>query len=158
MRISEKGLRLLMQWEGFRPSAYDDGAGYPTIGVGHKLRPEEAQAGAVNIGGQAVPYAGGITEPQAEALLRQDLAMVEAAVNSQVAKALSQNQFDALVSLAFNVGVGAFSRSTLLRLINAGRLDAVPNEFMRWVYAGQKKVPGLVRRREMEVALWEGKL
>jgi lysozyme len=162
--MSQKGLALLMEWEGPRSKVYDDdgdgnpATGHPTIGVGHKLLPQEVQAGAVFIGGQMVPYQNGLTVPQEQALLQQDLASTEAAVNTHVARALTQDQYDALVCLAFNVGVNAFCRSTLLRLINAGRLDLVPAEFMRWVFSGGQKVQGLINRRTNEVALWEGRL
>ena len=66
-----------------------------------------------------------------------------------------QSQFGALVSFAFNVGIAAFSRSTLLARLNRGHYSAVPGELRRWAHANGKKLPGLVRRREAEIRLWE---
>jgi lysozyme len=97
-----------------------------------------------------------ISAPEAEAILRRDLAGFEAAVASMVKQMLTQTQFGALVSFAYNCGVGALQTSTLLKRVNAGAFDAVPAELMKWTKAKGKELPGLARRRRAEAALWRG--
>jgi lysozyme len=95
-----------------------------------------------------------ISAPEAEELLRKDLVRFEKAVGAGVRVPFSQNQYDALVSLAFNIGVGAFSRSTLLRLLNAGKHTEAADQFLRWNKAGGKELKGLTTRRKDERALY----
>lgn len=149
MKISDHGLRLLKEWEGCKLQKYRDAGGKWTIGVGHLLTKEEL------IGGK---YDDGITMDEALSLLAADLKPAEAAVNGAVAVDLYQYQFDALVSFVFNVGVGAFRKSTLLKRLNAGRYEEVPTELRKWVRAGGKRCVGLAHRREKEIALWQGNL
>ena len=154
MKMSENGRELLARWEGVRTQVYKDSAGLPTIGVGHLLTEGESHCGKIVIGGVAVAYDGGLSEAQVLALLGLDLTRFEDAVNSAVTVVLNQNQFDALVSFSFNVGVGAFEKSTLLRVLNQGRYNEVPDQLRRWVKAGGQTVEGLVSRRENEIRLW----
>ena len=98
----------------------------------------------------------GITQDQALDLLEQDLRIAERAVNDSVKVPLNQNQFDALVSFVFNVGTGAFRNSTLLRMLNEGQYDQVPNQMRRWNRSGNRIVNGLINRREKEIKLWNG--
>jgi lysozyme len=158
MQMSQHGIDLLTQWEGFELNVYNDSAGLPTIGVGHLLTRSELTSGKIIIGGVPVKYSGGITQQQAETLLGQDLGPTEAAVNGGVKVTLSQNQFDALTSFTFNVGVGAFTASTLLRLLNQGQYAQVPEQLMRWTRAGGRVVQGLVNRRQNEIKLWNGQV
>jgi|SoiMethySBSTD1v2_1073268.scaffolds.fasta_scaffold83106_3 lysozyme len=158
MKMSEHGQQLLMQWEGFKPKVYKDSAGLDTIGVGHLLTPQERSSGAIDIGGASVAYASGLSQQQVCDLLAQDLTRYETAVQDKVGNGLEQNQFDALVSFCFNVGIGAFGNSTVLKCINAGSLADVPDELRRWTTAGGKVVQGLANRRENEVKLWMGVL
>lgn len=137
MTISEKGLALIREFEGFKPFAYRDSAGLWTIGVGHKLKPGER-------------YPIGITEVQAEALLKQDAATAEGDVNRLVKVVLTQNQFDALVSWTYNLGGGSLEHSTLLRLLNEGDYAGAADQFPLWDHAGSKVSEGLLRRREAE--------
>ncbi len=137
MKMSENGRELLARWEGVRTQVYKDSAGLPTIGVGHLLTEGESHCGKIVIGGVAVAYDGGLSEAQVLALLGQDLTRFEDAVNSAVTVVLNQNQFDALVSFSFNVGVGAFEKSTLLRVLNQGRYNEVPDQLRRWIKAAQ---------------------
>jgi lysozyme len=153
-QMSDNGKRLLAQWEGIRLEVYNDVAGVPTIGVGHKLTPQELSSGLLQIGNNAVAYADGITQQQAMDLLGQDLVPYEKAVNSFVMVPLNQNQFDALVSFAFNVGLSAFHGSTLLKVLNQGGYDQVPAQLLRWTHADGEVVPGLVTRRKNEIELW----
>jgi lysozyme len=138
-KISKTGLDLIKQFEGFSPTVYICPAGYPTIGYGHVVKPQEREQ-----------FAGGITPEQAEALLRQDVQTAERTVLRLISVPLTQGQFDALVSFTFNLGAGALQRSTLRSKVNRGDHAAVPAEFRKWVWAGGRKLEGLVRRRELE--------
>jgi len=156
MQISQNARKLLAQWEGVRNAVYDDAAGLPTIGVGHLLTQDELDSGTIEINGQVVEYRHGLSDQQVLDLLSQDLVGFVKAVDKAVQVPLSQNQFDALVSFAFNVGTGAFEKSTLLKVLNQGQYDQVPGQLRRWVKADGKTVDGLVNRREKEIALWNG--
>lgn len=90
------------------------------------------------------------------ALMGQDLERFERVVDELVTVVLAQHQFDALVCFSFNVGSWSFRNSSLLRLLNQGRYDAVPEQLARWVKADGKTVPGLVNRRMNEAKLWNG--
>jgi len=142
MHISETGLALIRQAEGLRLSAYRCPAGIPTIGYGSTAGVKLGQA---------------ITAERAEQLLGEDVRQFEAAVSRLVKVPLTQGQFDALVSFAFNLGAKALGDSTLLRLLNAGDYSGAAAQFDRWVYASGKKLSGLVKRRAAERALFEGK-
>ena len=141
MHISEAGLALIRQFEGLRLSAYRCPAGIATIGYG-------STAGVQM--GQTIPA------ERAEELLREDVRQFEAAVSRLVKVPLTQDQFDALTSFAFNLGTKALEKSTLLRLLNAGDYSGAAAQFDRWVYASGKKLSGLVKRRAAERALFEG--
>lgn len=154
MDISEKGIDFIKEVEGFKNRVYKDSAGLPTIGVGHLLTQDELTSGKILISYQSVRYKDGLTDDQVEQLLRQDLQRFVKAVNDAVRVRLTQNEFDALVSFAFNVGVGAFKSSTLLKRVNAVRKDKVPYELSRWVYSGGERIPGLINRRNKEAELW----
>ena len=158
MEISDKGLGLLRTWEGYKNHRYVDSAGYPSIGVGHKILPQEAARGVIYINRIGVPYANGLTDKQVLALLHQDLRPAESAVNLCVKVHLTQNQFDALVAFTFNEGDHAFATSTLVKLLNQGDYNSVPDQLRRWVTAHGVKLQGLVNRRENEVKLWLGQL
>jgi lysozyme len=140
MRISDAGIGLIKEFEGFSPVPYLCPAGKLTIGYGHT--------------GNDFSRLDSVTIKRAEEILRGDLKWAEAAVNKWVEQPLNQWQFDALCSLIYNIGVDAFRKSTLLRVLNAGRHDEVPAQFLRWVYAGGKVMPGLVRRRQQEAEMW----
>lgn len=126
-----EGLRL----EAYLPTPND----VWTIGYGHT---STAKKGMV------------ISEEQAEALLRKDIAWVEDAINKNVVVPLNQNQYDALASLIYNIGAGAFSKSTLLRLLNTGDYEGAANQFPRWNKQKGKVLKGLTRRREEERQLF----
>ena len=152
--VSEAGLRHLMRSEGFRNKAYKDVAGYPTIGVGHLLTSQEKRTGTIVINGRAVSYKNGLTDEQVKDLLAQDVKKYEKVVSDSVKVPLTQGQFDALVSFSYNVGPNAFKKSNLLRVLNQGKYNQVPNEMRKWVKAGGRTVKGLKNRREAEIALW----
>lgn len=157
MRVGQAGKQLFKEWEGLRTHVYLDSGGEPTIGIGHLLTRDERASGRIWINGQPVRYANGLTEKQCWDLLDQDLDIAESAVNDRVIVPLTQNQFDALVSFAFNVGAEAFRKSTLVRVLNQGQYDQVPTQLRRWVRDNGSVVPGLVNRREKEVSLWNEK-
>ena len=141
MNISDAGLRLIKQCEGFRSHVYRDLTGHPTIGYGHKLTPGEA-------------FPAGVTQQTAEALLERDVQTTEAEVASLVKVQLTQGQIDALVDFTFNLGSGRLAGSTLLRLLNAGEHDAAGAQLLRWDYADGKPNADLHARRLAELALW----
>jgi lysozyme len=95
-----------------------------------------------------------ISHAEAEALLRRDLERFERVVDATITVPLNDNQFAALVSFAFNVGVDAFAKSTLRKKLNAGQYDAVPGELMKWVSSKGKRMDGLVNRRAAEIGTW----
>lgn len=139
MKTSEQGLALIRKYEGFSSTPYRCPAGKLTIGYGH----------VILAGENFQP----LSEAKAEELLARDVASTEQAVSRLAAVPLRQNQFDALVSFAYNVGTEAFEKSTLLRYLNAGN-PAAADEFNRWVYAKGQKLPGLVARRAAETGLF----
>ena len=141
--ITQAGLDLIKQFEGFSPTVYICPAGYPTIGYGHVVKPHEQEA-----------FVSGITPDPAEALLCQDVQTAERAVLHLITVPLTDGQLDALVSFTFNLGASALQRSTLRRRVNRGDHAAVPAEFRKWVWAGGRKLQGLVRRRGVEAALY----
>lgn len=138
-RINAAGLELIKTYEGLALRSYRCAAGRWTVGYGHT---------ATALPGQE------IDEHKADELLQADLRGFEKAVAELVQVPLNDNQFAALVSLAFNIGVAALARSTLIKLLNAGDLDKVPAEFLRWTKVGTLELPGLVRRRTAEAQLW----
>lgn len=149
MKISDHGLRLLKEWEGCKLQKYRDAGGKWTIGVGHLLTKEELMGGK---------YDDDITMDEALSILAADLHPVERHVSCLVSVPIRQHEFDALVSFVFNVGMGAFRKSTLLNKLNAGRYEEVPQELRKWVRVGGKRCLGLAHRREQEIALWKGEL
>jgi GH24 family phage-related lysozyme (muramidase) len=134
---------LIKTFEGFSPTVYICPAGYPTIGYRHVVKTQEREQ-----------FADGITPEQAEVLLRQDVQTAERAVLHLITVPLTDGQFDALVSFTFNLGAGALQRSTLRRKVNCGDHAAVPAEFGQWVWAGGRRLEGLMRRREVEANLY----
>jgi GH24 family phage-related lysozyme (muramidase) len=145
-KLSDAGARLIAEFEGFRSELYNDPADHCTIGYGHLVH-----RGPID-GSESAEFKKGITRKRALELLQKDAGAAAGAVNDGVKVPLSQQQFDALVSFVFNVGSGAFAESTLLRLLNEGRYDAVPEQLDRWVKADGKTLEGLVRRRKAEGA------
>lgn len=146
--LSASGARLIAQFEGFSAKLYDDPAGHCTIGFGHLVH-----HGPIN-GSEPEAFRQGITRTEARRLLREDARPAGDAVNDLVKVSLSQQQFDALTSFVYNLGEGNLVASQLLRRLNAGEYDAVPEELAKWVHAGGKELPGLVKRRQVEGVLF----
>lgn len=141
MNCSQRGLDLIKRYEGFSAMPYLCPAGYWTIGYGHLVRDKAA-------------WHAGIDAAAAERLLREDVGMAERAVCRLIGVPLRQTQFDALVSFTFNLGSGALQRSTLRRAVNRADHEAAVAEFARWVFAGGKRLSGLVARRKAEALLY----
>lgn len=139
MKTSQQGVDLIKAHEGFRLNAYLCPAGVPTIGYGHT---------------KDVKLGDKITSEQAEKFLIEDLVTAENEANKHNLN-INQNQFDALVSFIFNVGVGNFRKSTLLKRLKANPNDTdIEVQFNRWIYGGGKILPGLVKRRKAEAELY----
>ena len=145
MKTSKAGLDLIKQFESFRAAPYLCSAGVPTIGYGTTVYPNGIK---VKLSDQK------ITQQLAETFLQHHVNAIEKDVLSLVKVPLTQNQFDALVSFAYNVGLGAFRDSTLLKLLNSGDIDGTSKQFERWNKAGGKVSNGLTRRRNAEKALF----
>jgi lysozyme len=147
--VSTKGLDLIKSFEGLSLNAYLCSANVPTIGYGSTYYAND----------QKVKMGDKITKEQAEVLLRKTVRDFEQNVNALLnGVAVNQNQFDALVSFAFNLGTGALAKSTLLSKVKANPNDiTISREFDKWVNAGGKKSRGLVKRRRMEAELYFSK-
>ena len=147
-------LDLLVQLEGLSNKVYFDTANKKTIGVGHLLTPDELLTSKIKIRGKHIDYSLGLTTKQCHDLCRQDLERYCEAVEDSMEVDLTQNEFDALVMFCFNVGIDAFKKSTLLKLLNQGDYKSVPEQLMRWTKAGGKQSNGLINRRKAEIMLW----
>lgn len=135
------GLTLIKSFEGLSLEKYRDAVGKWTIGYGHLILPNEN-------------FPQALSKVEAEDLLRADLGTTERGIHRLVTVDLNQNQFDALVAFAFNVGLGNLQNSTLLRLLNQGQYQEAADQLPRWNKAGGKILAGLTRRRDAERALF----
>lgn len=141
--INQEGVNLIKEYEGLHLTPYRCPAGIWTIGYGHTRTVKSGMT---------------ITKNEADKLLSDDLQIVARIVQNLVKVPLDENQFAALVSFAFNVGIGNFENSTLLKLLNRGWYDQVPAQLMRWVKSNGEVLGGLSRRRAAEARLWNTKL
>jgi len=141
MKTSDVGRELIKEFEGCKQVAYQDSVGVWTIGYGHT---KDVYEGQLSI------------KKTCDRFLEEDLEEFEGYVDSYVKVSLTQNQFDALVAWTFNLGPGNLSESTMLKKLNAGDYDAVPDEMRRWNKAGGEVLNGLVRRRDAEANLFAG--
>lgn len=137
--INDDGIALIKEFEGLHLIPYLCPARIWTIGYGHTRTVRQGMR---------------ITPEQAEMLLAEDLSLFERGVSRMVTVPLSDNQFSALVCFSFNVGLGNFEFSTLLRLLNRGWYEQVPAQLMRWDHANGEVMGGLARRRAAEGRLW----
>ncbi len=141
--VNQAGVDLIRRFEGCRLDAYPDpGTGGDPWTIGY---------GATGPG-----IAPGVvwTQEEAEARLVEDIAQFAGAVERALTVPVSANEFAAMVALAFNIGAGAFKKSTLLRLVNDGHFEAAAEQFLRWNRAGGREMPGLTRRRQAERQLF----
>ena len=154
LRVSEAGVDLIKQFEGFEPKPKEDPAGHCTVGYGTLLHKGSCDGRPVE-----QPYNEGITKEVATKLLMVEAAQTAPVINAATSFPLNQNQYDALVSFVYNVGAGSFQRSTLAKRLAKGEFTEVPGELKKWTKAriGGKLVElrGLVRRRAAESALFQ---
>lgn len=143
MQISHNGLQLVKDSEGFEPKAYQDQVKKWTIGYGTTV-----------VDGQPVLAGMEATQAMAETWLAADMAATQTSINQSVKVPLSQNMFDGLCSLVYNIGTGNFQHSTLLRLLNQGNYKGAAAEFPNWDHAGGHVNTGLYARRLREQSLF----
>lgn len=136
---SPTAFQLIKKFEGLRLKAYYCSAGKATIGYGHTHNVKLGQV---------------ITEEQADEFLKTDVELVVNDLNALIKVSLNQNQADALISFVYNIGVGAFGASSMLKKINQNKLDEVPAQFLKWVYIKGKISKGLINRRKEEANLF----
>jgi lysozyme len=139
VKISEKGLELLKHYEGCELTAYRCSANVLTIGYGHTKGVTEDMV---------------ITQEEADQMLHDEMPEYEGYINDKVTVELNQDQFDAMVCWVYNLGSGNLSSSTLLKVLNDGDYDGVPEQMKRWNKAGGKVLNGLIKRRDSEAKLF----
>jgi lysozyme len=142
MEISQHGINLIKEFEGFVPKAYICPAGKLSIGYGHVIK-----------GGEKFPSSG-ISESEAQELLESDLEWVYEAIIDNVKVELRQCEFDALCSFIYNLGGTNFKKSTLLKFINQSDFERAAGQFIKWVNVNGKPSEGLKRRRLAEKQLF----
>lgn len=138
-----KAGRLVAKFEGFSPTVYRCQAGVRTIGYGHTHNVVDGQT---------------ITKEDALKLLMSDLSCLRKALSGLVHIDVTEGQFVALLSLVYNIGVGNFRKSTLLRELNAGRIKHASEQFSHWIYVKKQPNKGLMNRREKERAVFDGEV
>jgi lysozyme len=143
---------LIMAFEGWEPSPYDDPSGYCTVGFGHLLK--KSRCATIDLS----KYSRPLTKQQGAELLEADSRTARASVQRLVRRDLKDHEFGALSSFVFNVGKGQFSESALLRLLSEGHFAAASNEFGKWIVSKKRVLPGLISRRACEAALFRNQL
>ncbi len=146
MELCEDGLDLIKAQEGFRARAYRDATGVWTIGYGHT-----SMAGPPHVTPRME-----ISARQGEDIFHRDVTRFAEGVRKSLERDLTDRQFTALVSFAYNVGLANFRGSSVLRAVNDGDFEAVPRRLSLWVKAGGRTLPGLIKRRAAEAALFAG--
>lgn len=143
--LSEAGINFIELWEDLKLKAYPDSKGLPTIGIGTTRYPD----------GTKVKLGDTCTKAQAYEWFRFDIARFEAFVNRVIKVPLNQNQFDALVSLVYNIGETNFTAGSVDDKLNANQIEAALQTWLKYVYSGGRKIDGLVNRRNAEVKLFK---
>ena len=141
--LSDVGIDLIVEFEGLRLSPYEDSSNYASIGIGHLIRKSPVLDTDLPI-----------TKPEAYDLFRKDSSIAQWSVNAYVTAPITQNQFDALVCFTFNVGSGNFRLSSVLTTVNESQFASVPQHLALYNESGGKVLPGLIRRRAAESALF----
>jgi lysozyme len=139
--ISPGGLSLIRSFESFSPTFYVCAGGYKSIAYGHVVKPGEV-------------FNLPLSPENGEIILLKDVGVAERAISRLIHVPLSQNQWDSLTSWTFNLGSGSLERSTLRAVINRQEYDEAPDQIKKWIYAGGRKLRGLVIRREIEARLF----
>lgn len=144
--ISSKGIHdFIKAAEGLKLKPYICAGGYATVGYGHRLYPPFNMEEYIDL-------------EQAEHYFIEDIWRIEQSILRNLAVKLKNHQFDALVSFVFNVGGASFQRSQLRSKINREEFDEAAEEFMKWIYAGGRKLKGLITRRTFEAGVFAGKI
>jgi len=143
-QVNQAGINLIKEFEGFRRNAYLCPANKPTIGYGNTVYPD----------GRKVKLGDTISPKEAEELLQITVDNFAKECDRLITVPVNDNQFSALVSFTFNVGVTAFRGSTLLRVLNQGNYQETANQFLKWNKVGNRVVEGLIRRRQAERKLF----
>jgi lysozyme len=148
MVVSETGKQLIRTCEGVKQNAYLDSVGVPTIGWGSTFMPN----------GERVKIGDYLSLADCNTLLDAACKQRDGELNKLLGGTiLTQNQYDALFDFMYNLGVGNLASSTLLKKVLASPSDAtIPDEFKKWIHAGASILPGLVKRRGLEISLWTG--
>jgi len=160
--LSKNAIDILASpnFENNKLKAYPDEGGKMTIGIGHLLTFKELNTGMIEIGAELVNWKNGITEQQSKTLCIQDMVDYEKAVNNYVNVELTQNQYDSLVFLCFNIGVNGFKDSTVVKMLNSKQYNKVPDAMRMWNKVSKNGVlvvsQGLINRREKEIKIWNG--
>lgn len=139
--VSAVAAAAICGFEGYREYAYKDSVGVPTIGYGTT---------------KGVKMGDKTNRQEAKAFLVRDASAIAKQMQSLIKVPLYQHEWDSLVSLVYNIGIGNFKKSTLLKKLNAGDYSGACSQLKRWVYAGGRKLPGLVKRREAEYKMCMG--
>ena len=142
MQISQEGLALIKKFEGCELEAYKCPAGVWTIGYGHTKDVKEGDK---------------INKDEANYLLQEEMIEYESYINDMVDVDLNQSQYDSMCAWVYNLGPSNLGSSTMLRVLNEGKYDEVPQQMKRWNKANGEVLTGLIRRREAEALLFEGK-
>lgn len=147
MNLTQDAIDLIKHFEGYYSKAYKCPANIPTIGIGTIRYPN----------GAPVQLGDTCTEEQAEAWLRDELGECEKYIQKLVTAPINDEQYSALACLIYNIGAGGFSHSTLLKKLNYQKYEEAADQFLAWVKANGKTLPGLERRRRAERNLFIGK-
>ena len=148
MKLDLNGYKLIQKFEGCKLNAYQDSIGIWTIGYGNITYEN----------GNKVKKGDKITQQRAEELFKYFADRFASNIDTKITKEVTQNQFNAIVSLSYNIGLGNFSGSTLLKKINKDSNDkTIRNEFLKWRFAGEKELKGLINRRKEESELYFSK-
>jgi len=146
VKIDNAGIELITQWEGLKLKPYLCSAGVPTIGYGSTRYEDGTKVKLTD---------KDITKERAIELFKNTIKTYEREVDAYCRDDINQNQFNALVSFAYNLGCNALKNSTLLKKVNNNPSDvSIKNEFMKWIYVGKKPLKGLVNRRTAEVKMY----
>lgn len=144
MKVSEYGLALVKHFEGCRLHPYLDAVHLWTIGWGRRISDSAVKQ-----------YWNGVSQDQADKWFNDDIQGFALGVTKLLQKPVEQHEFDAVVSLAYNIGIGALKTSTMLRLLNEGDKNGASKEFRKWCHAGAHVLPGLLRRRTVEQNMFD---
>ena len=147
MKLSDQAIQLIARSEGFSSTPYRCPAGIPTIGYGSTFYPDGRRVEMDDMP---------VTEPDALATLQHEAGRVAGQIDGASKVSLTQGQFDALVSFAYNLGFGTLIASTLWRKVQANNFAGAADQFDRWIHGGGKILPGLITRRAAEKAMFEG--